>query len=144
LAFYNTTTNCFTNIIITQTYLVWPFTMSQLAALHKHNYNTYLVWPFTIPQLTDFVCLYKYEFWPSLCKIVRSSVILLLPLFSKENTTTSMHKSCSAHAYFDTSFAYGVYIAGGKDNNSGRNFFIIPKQTFETLHTKVNQFHQHH
>ena len=31
--------------------------------------------------LTDFVCLYDYEFWLSLCKIVRSSVILLLPLF---------------------------------------------------------------
>jgi hypothetical protein len=32
--------------------------------------------------LTDFVCLYNYEFWLSLCKIVRSSVILLLPLSS--------------------------------------------------------------
>ena len=31
--------------------------------------------------LTDFVCLYTYEFWLSLCKIVRSSVIVLLPLF---------------------------------------------------------------
>ena len=30
--------------------------------------------------LTDFVCLYTYEFWLSLWKIVRSSVILLLPL----------------------------------------------------------------
>ena len=28
-----------------------------------------------------FVCLYTYEFWLSLCKIARSSVILLLPLF---------------------------------------------------------------
>ena len=33
-------------------------------------------------MLTDFVCLYTYEFWLSLCKIVRSSVILLLPLFT--------------------------------------------------------------
>ena len=32
-------------------------------------------------MLTDFFCLYTYEFWLSLCKIVRSSVILLLPLF---------------------------------------------------------------
>jgi hypothetical protein len=32
--------------------------------------------------LTDFVCLYNYEFLLSLCKIVRSSVILLLPLFT--------------------------------------------------------------
>ena len=31
--------------------------------------------------LTNFVCLYTYEFWLSLCKIVRNSVILLLPLF---------------------------------------------------------------
>ena len=35
--------------------------------------------------LTDFVCLYNYEFWLSLCKIVRSSVILLLPLFTYIN-----------------------------------------------------------
>jgi hypothetical protein len=34
--------------------------------------------------LTDFVCLYNYEFGLSLCKIVRSSVILLLPLFTTE------------------------------------------------------------
>jgi hypothetical protein len=32
--------------------------------------------------LTDFVCLYTYEFWLSLCKIVRSLVFLLLPLFA--------------------------------------------------------------
>ena len=32
--------------------------------------------------LTDFVYLYTYEFWLSLCKIVRSSVILLLPLYT--------------------------------------------------------------
>jgi hypothetical protein len=31
--------------------------------------------------LTDFVCLYNYEFGLSLCKIVRSSVILLLTIF---------------------------------------------------------------
>jgi hypothetical protein len=37
---------------------------------------------FTVSRLlTEFVCLYNYEFWLSLCKIVRSSVILLLPLF---------------------------------------------------------------
>ena len=32
--------------------------------------------------LTDFVCLYIYEFWLFFCKIVRSSVILLLPLLT--------------------------------------------------------------
>jgi hypothetical protein len=43
MAFYNTTANWFTNIIITQTYLVWPFTIPQLTDLHKHNYNTELL-----------------------------------------------------------------------------------------------------
>jgi hypothetical protein len=38
--------------------------------------------------LTDFVCLYNYEFGLSLCKIVRSSVILLLPLFISVALTT--------------------------------------------------------
>jgi hypothetical protein len=32
--------------------------------------------------LTDFVCVYTYEFWLYLWRIVRSSVVLLLPLFS--------------------------------------------------------------
>jgi hypothetical protein len=36
--------------------------------------------------LTDFVCLYNYEFGLSLRKIVRSSVILLLPLFKVNNS----------------------------------------------------------
>ena len=35
---------------------------------------------------SDFVCLYNYEFWISLCKIVRSSIILLLPLFDIYDT----------------------------------------------------------
>jgi hypothetical protein len=35
----------------------------------------------SFPVVDWFVCLYNYEFWLSLCKIVRSSVILLLPLF---------------------------------------------------------------
>ena len=34
--------------------------------------------------LTDFFCLYNYEFWLSLYKIVRSSVILLLPLYTNK------------------------------------------------------------
>jgi hypothetical protein len=37
----------------------------------------------SFPLLTDFVCLYNYEFRLSLCKIYRSSVILLLPVFSQ-------------------------------------------------------------
>jgi hypothetical protein len=38
--------------------------------------------------LTDFVCLYTYEFSLSLCKIVRSSVILLLPLWYRNKAVT--------------------------------------------------------
>ena len=45
--------------------------------------NYYIITVFTVFRLlTDFVCLYNYEFWLSLCKIVRSSVILLLPLLT--------------------------------------------------------------
>ena len=42
---------------------------------------TKVITVFTVFRLlTDFVCLYTYEFRLSLCKIVRSLVILLLPL----------------------------------------------------------------
>ena len=44
--------------------------------------------------LTDFVCLYNYEFWLSLCKIVRSSVILLLPLFLQYQQTKRKFEQC--------------------------------------------------
>ena len=65
----------------------------------KLNLSVYLIWlfmtqaePECVPHLvihasswtwvcSSFVCLYNYEFGLSLCKIVRSSVILLLPLF---------------------------------------------------------------
>jgi hypothetical protein len=49
--------------------------------------------------LTDFVCLYTYEFWLSLCKIARSSVILLLPLFISR-------KVFLCEIYNDYSFSY--------------------------------------
>ena len=45
-------------------------------------YLTSLYYIIVLRLLTDFVCLYNYEFWLSLCKIVRSSVILLLPLYT--------------------------------------------------------------
>ena len=47
--------------------------------------------------LTDFVCLYNYEFWLSLCKIARSSVILLLPLFLyalRTYSASDLHVTC--------------------------------------------------
>ena len=49
--------------------------------------------------LTDFVCLYTYEFWLSLCKIARSSVILLLPLFN-EYICSSIHFNDLAFKHF--------------------------------------------
>ena len=46
-------------------------------------YQVSVITVFTVFRLlTDFVCLYNYEFWLSLCKIVRSSIILLLPLLN--------------------------------------------------------------
>jgi hypothetical protein len=53
---------------------------SHISVRHKIWY--YIVVFTVFRLLTDFVCLYTYEFWLSLCKIVRSSVILLLPLFA--------------------------------------------------------------
>jgi hypothetical protein len=52
--------------------------------------------------LTDFVCLYDYEFWLSLCNIVRSSVILCLPLFmlfKKNYATYSISKTILKNFY---------------------------------------------
>jgi hypothetical protein len=46
--------------------------------------------------LTDIVCLYNYEFWLSPCKIVRSSVILVLPLF-KDTFTSHIDKEYFWH-----------------------------------------------
>ena len=51
--------------------------------LNLSKKNNGFITVFTVFRLlTDFVCLYNYEFGLSLCKIVRSSVILLLPLLS--------------------------------------------------------------
>ena len=47
--------------------------------------------------LTDFVCLYNYEFWLSLCKIVRSSVIFLLPYLQPTQTQRDPVSKWSYH-----------------------------------------------
>ena len=53
-----------------------------LFVLLKCLYQVRIITIFTVFRLlSDFVSLYTYEFWLSFCKIVRSSVILLLPLF---------------------------------------------------------------
>ena len=62
------------------TNLVFDFGI--LPTVWKCLYQVRVITVFTVFRLlTDFVCLYNYEFGLSLCKIVRSSVILLLPLF---------------------------------------------------------------
>ena len=59
--------------------------------------------------LTDFVCLYTYEFLLSLCKIVRSSVILLLPLLiRKPRTNYYFVKQITT----DKSLKLAIYIIG--------------------------------
>jgi hypothetical protein len=68
-------------------------------------YQVRVITVFTVFRLlTDFVCLYTYEFWLSLCKIFRSSVILLLPLFKGHtiqwwNETGQKDKQWSAKYY---------------------------------------------
>jgi hypothetical protein len=62
---------------------ITPFVSSDYSFVSSYNpFVIRVITVFTVFRLlTDFVCLYNYEFWLSLCKIVRSSVILLLPLF---------------------------------------------------------------
>ena len=67
--------------------LVCEITLLRFTFLWKCLYQVRVITVFTVFRLlTDFVCLYNYEFWLSLCKIVRSSVILLLPLFTASTT----------------------------------------------------------
>ena len=47
----------------------------------SYQVSVFIVSSFSEIMCTYFVCLYTYEFWLSLWKIVRSSVILLLPIF---------------------------------------------------------------
>jgi hypothetical protein len=68
---FNSLRSCW--IKSSQTYIYIYFT---LHTLWDRIFHTSVIFRL----LTDFVCLYTYEFWLSLCKIVRSSVILLLPL----------------------------------------------------------------
>jgi hypothetical protein len=60
----------------------------------------YLMYITVFRLLTDFVCLYNCEFWLSLCEIVRSSVILLLPLFKQFDHCIVC--SSSIHGFFIT------------------------------------------
>jgi hypothetical protein len=93
--------------------------------LDRISHQVRVITVFTVFRLlTDFVCLYNYEFWLSLCKIARSSVILLLPyrlcrdgiyfdkilvseykLFKRSNPLPGLNPS-----HFDVCFKHGLDI----------------------------------
>jgi hypothetical protein len=82
----------------------------------RSSYQVRVITVFTVFRLlTDFVCLYTYEFWLSLWKIVRSSVILLLPLFQCVDV---FHFTLIRHSvvFMDTSSTWWV---------EGHNFLYI-------------------
>ena len=76
----------------------------------------YVFTVFTVFRLlTDFVCLYNYEFGLSLCKIVRSSVILLLPLYASYHISVHLAKLFQSRKFLEidqteTRIACGVHV----------------------------------
>jgi hypothetical protein len=63
--------------------------------------------------LTDLVCLYTYEFWLSLCNIVRSTVILLLQDQAKRTrlkTVDELRSSVKISSYCFTSATWLFYL----------------------------------
>jgi hypothetical protein len=75
--------------------LIPGFTLCKNRFLQKCLYQVRVITVFTVFRLlTDFVCLYTYEFCLSLCNIVRSSVIWSLVLhyvFRIRSTKTRTH-----------------------------------------------------
>ena len=69
--------------------------------------------------LTDFVCLYNYEFWLSLCKIVRSSVILLLPLL------WLIYTICSNLFLLNPANYFQIYVTSQESEQSSTSVFRI-------------------
>ena len=65
----------------------WGFLLPQ-NCVQLFSYTLYVYYS------SPFVCLYTYEFWLSLCKIVRSSLILLLPLFIENNFSNPFRCHC--------------------------------------------------
>ena len=66
--------------------------------------------------LPDCVCLYTYEFWLSRWKIVRSSVILLLPLFVSSGRWWSITRhnfptiSIKCHFFTNMIYCWWIYL----------------------------------
>jgi hypothetical protein len=98
--------------------------------------------------LTDFVCLYTYEFCLSLCKIVRSSVILLLPFFSKNDTLNRKYVMKSikqtqtifytAESYFDSRIVsqFFLYILIFQEKTLGHILLLPFFSKNDTLNRK--------
>jgi hypothetical protein len=75
------------------------------------NYQVRIITVFTVFRLlTDFVFLYTYEFWLSLCKIARSSVILLLPLLSVNTPCISKLYSYNCEMYTPHAGEAGILL----------------------------------
>ena len=85
--------------------------------------------------LTDFVCLYNYEFWLSLYKIDRSSVILLLPLF----VVCGFHatkKNCviPRNVFSDTPSPWQVFNVSSFSHSPQKFLVCSNVDTCHTLH----------
>jgi hypothetical protein len=101
--YYNTLYYELVYVLILQHFILWTGVCFDITTLYRSTL-LYMIQPtisleMPVPSqghygfhslrlLTNFVCLYSYEFWLSLCKIVRSSVILLLPLFTVQRPYT--------------------------------------------------------
>ena len=105
--------------------------------------------------LTDFVCLYNYEFWLSLCKIVRSSVILLLPLLmvkkyglEKTDRATSLKPRRRSHPFRLVWWALNSKIClnghkhsssvRSKGNNSNSKIYLNGHKHSSSVRSKGN------
>jgi hypothetical protein len=73
--------------------------------------------------LTDCVCLYTYEFWLSLCKIARSSVILLLPLSTVKKNNNIIFYECNVKMH-KTGQSY-IVVLSIRGSNSQLHYLAI-------------------
>ena len=109
--------------------------------LQKCLYQVRVITVFTVFQLlTDFVCLYTYEFLLSLCKIARSSVILLLPLYTIHSTKTNTHTQYEdKHTYTAHSTKTNKHTQHTVRRQTHiHNTQHEDKQTYTTQHRQLN------
>jgi hypothetical protein len=98
-------------------------------------YQVRVITVFTVFRLlTDFVCLYNYEFWLSLCKIVRSSVILVLPLFMVRVFPIRELKSGFIGGGNHRGSQLYFHITRYMLKEEGRALFLLPKVKVEFRH----------